>query len=628
MTFSVDYEAFYSDEISIKTLGPWRYCQEQSLDSIYLVTIHGADLEFCGLPVEAPWDRIAGQHWVSHNAAFDRLVFDRLVELGLDIDRHRPSGWDCTANLSVYMGAPRSLKGAAKALLKKEASKDYRKVVKSKLPSDLTPEEWQQALDAGRQDARLAYEIWETFSPQWPIAERELSELTIQMGHRGVYIDRSRVADGIKHLRHLMWEADQDIPWAGELDEKGNEVARLSLPKLAEYCRNQGIPAPSSVAQDSEECEEWLDRYGEEHKAVLACRTWRRCNALLKKLEAMAIRVQPNGRMGYGLKYFGAHTGRWSGDTGWNIQNLPKTELFGVDLRACIIPEPGKKFIIADLAQIEPRVEAWIVGDLDFLELCAQGQSPYEAHARSSMEWTGGKLKLEDAQTYATAKARVLALGFGAGFLKFIKMVKKYGIDPEKLFGERPVTEEETDNFYKWLGKVDNKEWLHLWDEADDHQRRIYVNSWLMVMDYRRSNPKIVDLWDRLNTLFKQSVKDGRFIMTLPSGRSLTYRQISCAGGAWTAQVEIGGARKNFYGGKLTENLVQATARDVFARAKLRVSQAGYPIVASIHDEIVVEVDLSETTDKVSSIMQEPVPWLPGCPIGVEAVETMKYTKE
>jgi hypothetical protein len=625
--YAVDFESYYDDEVSIKTLGGYMYLQHPQCD-IYLVSIYGPDVDYVGSPDKAPWGKIAGHLWVSHNRAFDQLVYERLIELGTVKAKFQPSEWQCTANMSVYFAAPRDLAGASKALLGESANKEMRNYMKGKT--------WQEAVEAGkadalcdyaRQDAKLCYRLWLKWADKWPDKEQELAQLTIRMGWRGVYVDLPRVEAGIAHLTTLMFDADQQIPWVGQVDAKGKPIKRLSPPQLAMACRELGIPAPSSVAQDSEECEEWLDTYGATCPLVMALRTWRRCNAILQKLLTMRARVQANGRMQYGLKYFGAHTGRWSGDTGYNVQNLPKEEMFGVDLRPCIIPEPGKKFIIADLSQIEPRIEAWIVKDEPFLDLCRKGMSPYEAHARLTMNWTGGKLKDELPKSYALAKARILALGYGAGFLKFITMAKKY--DADACF-DGEVTEEQTNAFLDWLKMVGNPDWNRKWETADADKRRIFVNSWLIVTDYRASNPAIAGdagLWSSLERDFKESHVHGVFDMVLPSSRHLFYRQISGRGGQWTAQTQRFGARTHFYGGKLVENLVQASARDVFAEAKLRLDAAGHQIVLSVHDEVVVETELTTPLATIKHIISQDVSWLPGCPIACEAKETYAYCK-
>ena len=77
--------------------------------------------------------------------------------------------------------------------------------------------------------------------------------------------------------------------------------------------------------------------------------------------------------MSYNLKYFGADaTGRWSGDAGFNVQNMPRETKYGVNIRNIITAPEGKTFIVSDLSQIEPRLTAFIAGDMDFLKLIKQ----------------------------------------------------------------------------------------------------------------------------------------------------------------------------------------------------------------------------------------------------------------
>lgn len=629
--YSVDYETYYDTKrsITIQALGTWTYLRHADVE-VYLVSIFGPGVDFCGHPKDAPWHQIRGSRWVSHNQAFDGQVWNYLVEEGICDKSNGPTDWQCTANMAVFLGAQRNLAEAAEALLQVKVNKDMRRWMDGKTWNDAIEQGKADAMiEYARQDAVRCWELWTKWSDKWPRKERELAAITTKMGWHGLYIDQEQIKRDIKHLKTLMWEADQKIPWAGELKENGDEVPRMSPARLAQECRKVGIPAPASVAKDSEECEAWLDKYGQEYPWVSALRVYRRVNVLCKKLETMLIRVMPNGRMPFSLKYWGAHTGRWSGDSGWNAQNLPKEEMFGVDLRRRIIPAPGKKFIIADLSQIEPRVQAWITHDFAFLDLCAKGMSPYEAHARETMGWTGGDLKKVEPARYALAKARILALGYGAGYLKFIQMVKLYITDPaylEEIFGA-PVTKKDVDDFLFWLHKVKHQDWIDDWNNCDEQGKLTRVNSWLIVMQFRKSAPQNPELWEALNHSFKQSLKDGKFELGLPSGRWMVYRRISCAGGNWTATTSIGGRREKFYGGKLTENLVQATARDVFAEAKLRLWNKGFQVVLTVHDEVVIECDLNVTCEEIKAIIEEPVSWLPGCPIACEAHEKMEYCK-
>ncbi|MEO7099078.1 MAG: hypothetical protein ABI162_06930 [Luteolibacter sp.] len=301
-------------------------------------------------------------------------------------------------------------------------------------------------------------------------------------------------------------------------------------------------------------------------------------------------------------------------------------EDFTIDVRAHIVAHHGGVLGIVDLSQIEPRCLAWLCGDWDFLEL-VKTMSPYEAHARLFMNWTGGKLKKENPRAYSLAKARVLALGYGAGWEKFIFMCRTYGIMPEEVLAD-PVGPREKDAFVESLlrskrqnGKLDE------FAELDVLGQRIWVNAWLQVMDFRNRNVKILNLWRKLEAGFKASVVDGTYEMGLPSGRSLWYYGINSIEGQWKAQTERGGKFEKFYGGKLCENLIQATARDVFGECIRRLEEQVAPVLFHVHDEVILGLEDTSQLGKAIQIMSMTPAWLPGCPISAEGHCSPRYTK-
>jgi DNA polymerase len=266
--------------------------------------------------------------------------------------------------------------------------------------------------------------------------------------------------------------------------------------------------------------------------------------------------------------------------------------MFGVDLRACIVPRAGKKFIISDLAQIEPRVLAWLCGDEVLLDAVRNGYGIYEAFAVSTGMWKGekGTIKKTDPAIYALSKAQVLGLGYGCGAKKFVLVSKLMaGLD------------------------------------IDETRSKQIVDS------YRRKNTKVVALWNQLERGFKGSQRED-YMVELPSGRQQKYFGITTQKGAtgkpdWRASVTLGGPKFPFWGGKLTENLVQAAARDVFGEAILRLEKAGLPVVAHIHDEVILEVDKDVSCEDVNNIMAVTPDWLSGCPIQAESQEAECYKK-
>ncbi|MBP7831072.1 MAG: hypothetical protein KA248_14270 [Kiritimatiellae bacterium] len=582
-TYAVDAETFYDRDYSVETMGVWHYCADPRFEA-YLVSFVGDDgTRYVGPPAEAPWALIDGARWVSHHANFDSLVFLRLMRDG-KIDSGGPASWHCTADLAAFLGCARNLKDASAALLGQQVSKEVRAFMKGKHWADVehSGPVAQKVKEYALNDAWLCLELWTHFSPQWPAAEQQLSFLTGMWGFHGVTVDREQLQRDIKTLSLVRWEAEQKIPWAA--DDKP-----LSPNALREYCRREGIEAPASMAMDSDECAEWEDRYGADHPVVAAMRDWRRSNMFLAKYEAIRDRIRPNGTMPYALKYFGAGiTGRWSGDARVNMQNLPRDPIYDCDLRRCFVAAPGHKLAIVDFAQIEPRVLAWLSGDQEFLERVRAGQSPYEAHARATMGWTGGPLKQEDKQLYALAKCRVLALGYGTGWQKFQKVAKL------------------------WAG-------IEM-TEAESKQA---------VADFRESNPRIVRLWDQMSSLIMKSRGEDMEVV-LPSGRKLRYWDLKHERGTWWARFLRGTAHKRVYGALLVENLVQAVSRDIFAAALLRLHAAGVEVLWHVHDEVICHVPAAGADEALAEIIQlmtVPVEWMPGLPIAAEGTLSDHYRK-
>jgi DNA polymerase len=177
-------------------------------------------------------------------------------------------------------------------------------------------------------------------------------------------------------------------------------------------------------------------------------------------------------------------------------------------------------------------------------------------------------------------------------------------------------------------------------------------NSRRIVKDYRDSNPGVTGLWRSLDEDFKSAV-GGDFRLQLPSGRVMTYKDVRSEwklvprseddaplGRTGEKDVpagfkrklcftaDVGGMRSTFYGGLLTENLVQATARDVFAfHVLLLNSTPGISVLFTVHDEAVCECASHITAKQVQNIMSVTPPWLTGCPVTAEAKEVPCYEK-
>lgn len=652
---AVDWETFYCKKsgYGISELGQWQYCNHERFDPYLLSVSDGAET-WAGRPSDFNWQSLEGATLLSHNAGFDRTVYEAMVRKGM-APRIAYKEWLDTASMTSYLCNRRSLKDSCAFLLGVELSKETRDYASGKHWEDIVKDgKAEEMLSYARSDALHCHLLFTRYGHLWPQWERRLSELTIWQGDRGIQIDLSLLQEYIVVSTQMLQATEDTLPWI-------QEGRPATSPKaIAEQCRKHGIPCPpvKSHFEDGEaRFAAWEETYGEKYPWIASVSNWRSINKFLDSLQTINQRLQPGGIFNFGLKFFGAHTGRWSGDAGFNLQNLRKVPIFrdeaglmissnarlkeiadaktlpayataALDVRKLFIPRSGKRMIVSDLSQIEPRVLAWLVNDELMLESMGRGQSPYEAHARATMGWTGGDMKKEAKELYALAKARVLGLGYGCGPDKFIAVAQ--------AMAQLDITK-------------DDPEWIEAKNEngeicLDGEGKPILLSgkgfhSKRIVKEFRESNPKITALWKRLDIEFKNSA-GSFFEMELPSGRKMRYTDVrkECRTvrneetgkheRRWITTADIGGRRFSLYGGLLVENLVQATSRDVFGEHLLALQDTpGVGVLFSVHDEAVCEVDSSVSAEDVEKVMSIAPPWMPGLPVAAEAKEVPHYVK-
>lgn len=647
----IDFETFYSKKLkySIKSMIAEQYCNSPLFDA-YCVSVCDGTTCWSGAIKDLNWSALEGATWLSHNRYFDSSVRKRLVQQGL-IPAVQIKGWYCTADMTAYLCNRRALDNATEHLLKIKLSKQVRANAEGKRwPQDFSAEEQAAMLKYARDDVGYGHMLWTKFSHLWPEHERQLSQQTIAQGQKGVQINTKLLDQFLCQSHEMKKRTEQLLPWLSDDESElwdDFDVKPTATKCIAEQCRRAGIPCPPVKAQEGEEAyQEWEATYSASNPWIPALSSWRSINKIYGTFCTMKERIRPDGTMPFALKYFGAHTGRWSGDARINFQNfrkkpvlcnehglmegdekrinkalkqkevedkLPDWVKYSIDIRNLIIPRPGKRMIVSDLAQIEPRVLAWLAGDKKTLDAVIGGMSLYECEARQSMGFTGDKLD-KKTDMYAEAKARRLALGYGAGWEKFIAMAADYtGLDITE--GDPEWTTDETGKQVSGYGQ---------------RSKRI-------VTEWRAANPLIAGqtgLWAKLEDAFKRSV-GGDFTMKLPSGRTLRYENVKCERriepdekGKPRSRVvftcSIGGRRVITYGGKLCENLVQATARDIFSYSLLKLGDC---VLFSSHDEAITEVDESVTPKDIEAVMSECPDWMPGLPVAAEAKVVPCYTK-
>lgn len=667
-TVAVDYETFWSKKLkySIRTQIAEQYCRSPLFDP-YIIAVSDGTTSWSGELKHFNWAALEGKHLLAHNRYFDSAITQELVRRGLAPKFLLENRWSCTADMTAYLCNRRSLAAACEHLLGVKTEKDTRDESYGKhWPQDFSPEEQAAMLKYARNDPFRSHELWTRFNHLWPEMEQRLSDLTIRQGQHGVQIDRALLDDYIVKSHAMKMNAEDTLPWLADADdewedflEEADLAAKPTSTKcIAEQCKRSGIPCPPVKKDDPEGYEEWEDTYAPRHAWIQSLSAWRSVNKLYKTFLLVKERLRNDGTMPFALKYFGAHTGRWAGDARINMQNMRRKPLlcnergmlemnekrlvaaynhfdaskkatgtgiwpewvkYDIDFRHIIIARPGKKFIVSDLSQIEPRVLNWLAGNEEMLALMRDGMSPYAAHMKTAMKHEGEVDKNSD--IYKLAKARVLALGYQAGWEKFIKMsltlaqVDVTVDDPEFVDETNPLTGE--------VKQVSG---------YGSNAKRI-------VKEFREQSKLIVEnMWQRLDLSFKQSLGED-FKLRMPSGRYLTYETVRCERrpevDKETGQPKmrtvftagVGGRRFTFYGGKLTENVTQAVAREVFAWQLANLDAKGIPALFTSHDEGIFEVDKDVPLSDVTEEMSKAPEWMPGLPVACDAKESDHYFK-
>ena len=415
-------------------------------------------------------------------------------------------------------------------------------------------------------------------------------------------------------------------------------------------CELTGLANPNSPAQ----LKEWLEGQGTQvdtldKKAVRALLPDAEGDVLevlklrllmaktsVKKYEAIRRSVCADGRVHGLLQFYGANrTGRWAGRL-VQIQNLPQNHIPDLVLardlvkagryadiealyestpnvlseliRTAFVPRPGCRFIVADFSAIEARVIAWLAGEQWRLEVFRQGGDIYCASA-SKMFHVPVEKHGQNSHLRQKGKIAELALGYGGAVGALTAMgALDMGLAEEEL---PPLVRQ--------------------WREANPHIIRLWAQVENAAMTAVREKARV-----RLGRLTFHC-RSGMLFITLPSGRKLCYVkpriQTNRFGGDGLTYEGVGEGKKwtriETFGGKLTENIVQATARDLLAEAMLRLRDAGLEIVMHVHDEAVLEVPIGHSgVDEVCALMAEAPAWADGLPLRADGYECEFYKKD
>lgn len=583
--YALDYETFYSKDCSITKLGPLGYFSHPEFDA-YMVSVVGSDgFTFVGHPKDFDWSLLAGNVVISHNAGFDHTLYLYGVTQKwwpeVEYDR-----WVCTADMCAAVGLPRSLKNASAQAFGLDVSKATRDNMKGKRWVEMSDEFQKEVSEYALKDSELCLQLWQKYSEEWSEFEQAISEFNRSVAQRGVPMNPESLQEAREEIGRQLFEAESSIPWNGDRP-------LLSRKAFDEECIKCGIEPPASLAKTDKDAQEWIAKHGQKYRWVAAVSNWRRINSLSKKLDAFDSGTMPDNRYYGNIKYYGGHTGRFSGSGGnLNLQNMPREEMFGVNMRNLIEAPKGKKLVVADLSQIEVRTLCWLAGDTETLAEIEASDDIYEAFAIRFGVWSKDKgvLKKKDPALRHDVKAMTIGCGYGSGPHTFAAIT------------DMPLAKAEK-----------------------------------AVALYRRKLSKIPAYWRKLNREIRTAHTAGAPLsFELPSGNVMNYgklRQMRFKGKSqYVAMVERNGKRlpMKLYGGVVVENLSQKLARDIFCHMMLEIDKSGENIILHVHDEVVVECDedrAEEVAAKLTKIMSTPPDWIPDIPLDSEGDILDRYQK-
>lgn len=561
--------------------------------------------------------------------------------------------WECDSVLGLYNSLPAGLGVVAKILgFPEDKQKDARGKALIKYfcipcaptkanggrtrnyPKD-APDKWEIFKEYNAQDVVTERAIRNALESNRPSPEEhEMWLLDRWINNNGIAVQQELVANAIRmneeHREALMAEAQEltglDNPnspkqlreWLSSV--LGEEVDSLDKAAVAELL-SRDIPEPV--------------------RRVLEIRQ-DLGKTSIKKYEAMRDSMCADGRIHDLFQFYGAQrTGRFAGRN-VQLQNLPRNSMSDLDaarncvidgdtdmmemlynvpealkqlVRTALVAPTGSRFVVADFSAIEARVIAWVAQEKWRQEAFAAGKDIYCMSASQMFKVPVVKHGI-NGELRQKGKVAELACGYGGG----VMALKAFGADKMGL------TDPELEDI------------VRKWREASPRIPKLWHDLEAAAMDCIRTK-RTIHLPQYRNAAFEWF--EDSLMMVLPTGRKLRYKEATIGTNRFDKPAIIfksmnQTARKwmktETWGGTLTENLIQAIARDCLCAAMLRLKNcktAHYKICAHIHDEVILEVPEGEgSLEDAIAIMTQNEPWNEGLLMNADGFENNYYMKD
>jgi len=587
----LDFETYYDKEYSLRKMTIPEYVRDPrfkvlgasiAIDDGPIVWYEGEDMP------DIDWPEV---QITAHNMLFDGFILHE--HFGIT-----PKRWSCTQALAkaILQLKSVSLANVAKAL---GLSAKGDGLTEGAEGSD------QALITYAIQDTYLCREMYRMLSPALPEREAQVLHYTLRWGVQALLtVDIPEMEAAADKAEQAQQQAILDCGVA--------ESVLSSNPQFAEWMAQEGIDIPMKTSVTTgfkipalaKGDPEWqaliIDPDYTVHKDVFKARELIKSTIGITRPRKMAriARGHPLHTMPMPLKYFGAHTGRWSGTDGYNVQNLPN----GSVARTAIKAPPGHVIVVADSSQIELRLNAWWSGEQWILDTLNAGQDIYIAAAAKHFKVPYAAIPKSDPRR-KFGKALTLGSGYGMGFAKFQMYCASgpLGMDPILLTQEEAMA---------------------------------------AIYGYRADNPNIASSWKRCDQIVSQLYHNGigkptfydaievhHEAIILPNGMAMLYPMMRIVGDDSFVYDTYG---INMYGAKLQENIIQGLARVVISDQLIEMENAGIVTVGCTHDEILAvapESEAQSTYDEMVRLMSVTPSWAPGLTLEADGGFSRSYCK-
>jgi len=482
----------------------------------------------------------------------------------------------------------------------------------------------------------------------YPKSELRLIDMTLKM-----YTNPTLELDKKMLIEALTEEGEKR---EGLLKKLGVEEAELaSNPKFAALLEALGVPAPTKISKTTGKPTLALAKNdalfqallnGEREDVALLCEARLRVKSTTERTRAQRfLDISQRGKLPVPLSYYGAKSGRWSAAKGSaiNMQNLKR----GSFLRKAIMAPEGSQLVVGDLSQIEPRVLAWLSDYEEMLHIFRAGGDPYAAFG-AQMFNIPGLTKESHPDLRQSAKSALLGCGYGLGWASFAAqlLVGFLGAPPvryDKAFAKKlGVDKEYVEKFLDW--EENAKKMADIPHTCTEAELLTHCVAAKKIIDiYRSTAHPVVSFWDMCGGLLETALYGGKeFVykcitfkkeeIVLPNGMSVRYPNLRREKDKETGQTnwvygEEGEKPTKLYAGKITNNVVQGTARIVMTDGMLRVAKR-YPVVGTVHDELLCVVPDEEVSDAKTWVLAQMTVeprYMPGIPLAADGGAHRRY---